>query len=518
MSDTNDKATEAEPLTVTAPTTEDTNIDKAATIDNASKEKLSRFDELKRAVTEQINTTYETTLKPTYDKVAPVAEEEWKLFKSSMAYHFKKDIKPAISDIYQDIAKPIIKVGLDVTFQELGHASSAIQNGYNNNVKPGLKYAYGNTLGLAINKATIPAERYFPETTAKIKDRLENGVTDPARTLRTGLAFAAATAAVSWRGILWTADALFTVIKAPYKGYRMYRDWEPKNEAVNKAKSVADIPFDALDFTVGSTVSITAKGYKGWKNLWKKPGYPVSALVVGGMGYYIADTTISSGMHYWHMAKDTAAEGHKPDIYSLEFAYTFFGPKIAKVLAYEPLKDNYKTTRDGFFASDLFQHNLRPAYYELIHPVVQEAREILDDVDDRTGKIAPMWVRAKDTFKPSETNREKNRQARKELVESFKPFAKRVALPTMGTTGTVALLDLFDKVPPIAVPFTLLATGAATYLNHTRIEKKKAKEGLSQNFEIANDNTDVVNDNAREAEEETNTSTPEKKSTDEPSI
>ena len=355
MSDTNDKATETEAPIVTAPATEET------------KAKQSKAGKIVKKVAGSANSAYESTLKPTYDKVAPIAEAEWKLFKSAMGHELKTRIKPAISSAYSDIAKPILKTTLDVTFQELGYASSAVQQGYKDFIVPGLKSTYGDTLKPVINATAKPVERFFPETTATIKDKFENGVTDPVRTAKTAAAYAGATGVLSYRAVIWTAEAFFTVLKAPYTGYRKYREWEPKNETVNKVKNVADLPFDALDAVVSPVANGIKTAYNKYNYAFKSVPYPLSVGVFALGGAAITYTTLHATKYLLDAgAGQLSDSAPKKDIMSLEGAYQFAAPKLSKIALFKPMVITFKTSKEGFFKSDLYNNNLKPMYLEIV--------------------------------------------------------------------------------------------------------------------------------------------------------
>lgn len=494
----------------------------------AQEETQSKVQRLKKTISGKVNATYENTLKPTYDKVAPVVHDEWMLFKAGMGHEYKTRIRPGVSSAYQDIAKPILKTTLDVTFQELGYASSAIQQGYKNYIVPGLKSTYGDTLKPIINAGAKPAERFFPQTTAQIKDKFETGVTDPVRTAKSVAAYIGATGVLSYRAVIWTAEAFFTVLKAPYSGYRKYREWEPKNETLNKVKNVADLPFDALDAVVSPVANGIKTAYNKYNYAFKSVPYPLSVGVFALGGLVIGYTTLKATKYLLDAgAGELSDSAPKVDIMSLEGLYQFAAPKLSKVALFKPMVITFKTSKEGFFKSDLYNNNLKPMYLEIVDPVVQEAKEILTDVDHRVDEIAPIWQRTTDTVNsiafPTEEQKLEGRKERAKAVENIKWYASRVVAPA----AIVAAPALAYVDRSISIPFAVAVTAGLTVIQTKRWEKNNVQERVDAKVEdkfaeaakeaAANDNPDVANDIAPKPIE-TSAGESDKKTMEAPSI
>lgn len=513
---------EADTFTEQAETKANTAVEVTTENNTQTKEdKQSRVGKLTKRISDKTNSAYANTLKPTYDKVAPVVRDEWMTFKSGIGHEYKTRVRPAVSSAYQDIAKPILKTTLDVTFQELGYASSAIQEGYKNYVVPGLKAAYGDTLKPVINAGAKPAERFFPETTAKIKDKFETGVTDPVRTAKSVAAYAGATGVLSYRAVIWTAEAFFTVLKAPYTGYRKYREWEPKNQTVNKVKDVVDLPFDVLDAAVTPVANGIKTAYNKYNYAFKSVPYPLSVGVFALGGAVIGYTTLAATKYLLDAgAGQLSDSAPKKDLTSLEGLYQFAAPKLSKVALFKPMVITFKTSKEGFFKSDLYNNNLKPMYLEIVDPVIQEAKEILTDVDHRVDEIAPIWKKAGDTVNsiafPTEEQKLEGKKERAKAVENMKWYAGRVVAPA----AIVAAPALAYVDRSISIPFAVAVTAGLTVIQTKRWEKNNVQEKVDAKVEdkfaeaakeaAANDNPDIANDIAPQPED-TSPSEPEKK-------
>lgn len=145
--------------------------------------------------------------------------------------------------------------------------------------------------------------------------------------------------------------------------------------------------------TFPKTSANVKAGYDTYNKQFKKIGYPLSVPVFTGAAALIGYTTYEATKHLMEILTPDlyesvfpkAAAAHKDvghhDLSFTQTAYQFVAPKAAKVALFKPLVITFKTSREGFFQSDLYNNKLQPTYETYVAPPVKKTRDILRKID-----------------------------------------------------------------------------------------------------------------------------------------
>lgn len=135
-----------------------------------------------------------------------------------------------------------------------------------------------------------------------------------------------------------------------------------------------------LQKTLPGPTRLAKKSYESYTGAFKKIGYPNSIYAMIGLGAATAAGTIWGTLGTKELLYAQYAGQHVPNAAAWMTAYTFV-PKLSKVFVFKPALITFKTTRDGFFDSDLYKDKLKPAYERNVQPVVDKTQRIIHKVD-----------------------------------------------------------------------------------------------------------------------------------------
>lgn len=169
---------------------------------------------------------------------------------------------------------------------------------------------------------------------------------------------------------------------------RAYRNWEPKTPATQNLKN-------GLDYT-GNKIS---GAYKGYVNFFTQFDYPKSLPALVGLGAAQAAVSLT-GIHYMHEAIHTISTGAGTALHYAAVPTLIAVGKGSNLLTLKPGIKLAKTTKDGFFESELYEQKLKPVYMKNFDPWVQLTKKHLQQWDNlvakNRGKIKERATKAAD--------------------------------------------------------------------------------------------------------------------------
>lgn len=193
------------------------------------------------------------------------------------------------------------------------------------------------------------------------------------KALIVGLTAGILTARTAFRLFDWAVDWAW---RTPV---RKFQEWDPQSTAGKTTKHALGV--------FGENI---AKGYKKYDKFFKDIEYPYSALTIP------FTAAAAGGIAYWGISNTVALEheiknGHASAETFLKLAGYFTVGKVSNVVTLKPSFSLAKTTRDGFFDSDLYHQKVKPFYMDNIDPTVQGVKMTIKDVDNWVKENVPVF-------------------------------------------------------------------------------------------------------------------------------
>lgn len=243
------------------------------------------------------------------------------------------------------------------------------------------------------------------------------------------IAYGATTIVLTVRGFFNAIDYLAEKVAKPIA--RAYRNWEPKTPVTQNIKKGLD--------TVGGKI---ANGYRGYVNFFGGFDYPKSLPAMVGLGA-IQGVASVTGIHYSHEVLHTISTGHASALHYIALPTLIAAGKGSNLLTLKPALKLAKTTKEGFFSSDLYKDKLKPVYMKNFDPWVQLTKEHIQEWDDMIENRVEAYRKFKENMK--------NQGQMKERVKGMADTAQ-----TKLSNGVNSLKAVFgtsaNEVPEPAIP------------------------------------------------------------------
>lgn len=237
-------------------------------------------------------------------------------------------------------------------------------------------------------------DRNFPETSIKAQDAFaqvaQAGQELGARAIETGKdhgkrAAGKVASFIKNRGVdlaAWIATIGILAVRGLYNAIdwmaekmakpaiKAYQNWEPKTPVTRALKNSLDI--------AGNNI---AAAYKGYNRFWERfNDYPKSAYGLAFLSAAQATASVT-GFYYLHKVEHAISAGHGTALHFLAVPALIAAGKGSNLLTLKPAIKLGKTTKEGYFESDLYKNRHKPFYMRRIDPTVQLAKKHLEDWD-----------------------------------------------------------------------------------------------------------------------------------------
>lgn len=248
-----------------------------------------------------------------------------------------------------------------------------------NIISPSVKFAVNDVISPIIDNTVIKPAKLFDRTFPEVSSKLQAGFKEVKG--RSG-SIATNTLAGAVAGSILTVRAAFGI-------FDIALDWAWKR------------PSKAFTKWKPETAQATKNVYDAYQGVFKKVPYPATLLLIPALGGPALYST------YWGTMGTKALlaaqmAGESVAAPGLKMAAYTFVPKLSKIVLFKPVMSMGKTTKYGFFGSDLYNQHLKVGYEKYIDPGIQKSMKMVDDVDEWIEETIPSYKQIKVMLKPNE--------------------------------------------------------------------------------------------------------------------